>query len=160
MECVTGIPSHNTAAASRTMFLGVFVRGVLFPGNPTNRRRAQMQTRSSQHLRHTYRSDRGKKHLQLPYEIPHEIRKAIDGLNRLDDGSLAMLVDATHPQQQRLQVNEEDSGGLLQRPSLMLNSSLRRAISVVACSSWAWSRRRPVAHSRAYEMVTLASEIA
>ena len=117
VECVTRIPSHDTTTASRTRFLGVLVRRFLFPDDSVNRRRAEMQPRSSQHLCHAYSTDRREQHLPLPDEIPNEVRITVDGPDGLNQISLTVLVDATHPDLQRLQVKQKDPGGLLQGPT-------------------------------------------
>ena len=100
--------------SSRRIALG---RCASFPHDPTDRRRAQDETDPGEHLRHPFVTHCRAQALQLPNEIPDEIGIVVDGLNGLNERTFPWLVDAPHPMKKRLQVDQKDSGRLLQVPT-------------------------------------------
>jgi hypothetical protein len=66
---------------------------------------------------HTLVPHRRAQALQLPNEVPDEVRVAVDGLNGLNERTFPWLVYAPHPVEKGLQVDQEDSGRLLQVPT-------------------------------------------
>lgn len=53
----------------------------------------------------------------MPHEVPDEVGIAVDRFGGLDQRTFAGLIETAHPDQESLQVNEEDAGGFLQRPA-------------------------------------------
>jgi hypothetical protein len=75
-----------------------------------------METGSRQYLSHADLAHGGAEHLQLPDEISHEVRELVHRLGGLDQRSLALLVQLSHPRAQGLLVDEKRSGCLLGGP--------------------------------------------
>ena len=120
----------------------IFERSTLFPDNAANSRRSKMKPDPSEYLRHALVAHRWEKSFQLTGKVPDKVRVTVDRLDSLYQVPFPLFVQSAHPDLQRLQVHEENPSRFLQRPSLIDSSSRRRAISLVACSSCAQSRRR------------------
>ena len=111
------IRGDDTTATRDRHFGIVLGRCASFPHDPTDRRRAQDETDPGKHLRHPLVSHRWEQALQLPHEIPDKVGVAVDGLYGLNERAFPWLIDTPHPMKKRLQVDQEDSGRLLQVPT-------------------------------------------
>jgi len=116
VPCVPRIPGNNSSPPPLGLGL-ILGRSTALPDHPPYRGCAEVQPGSGEHLSHALVSDLREESFQLTDEIPNEVRITVDGLDGLNQVSLAMLVDATHPDLQGLQVNQKDPDGLLQRPT-------------------------------------------
>jgi hypothetical protein len=85
--------------------------------HPADCRCTQVQAGFCEHVGHTLGPHRREQELQLAHEVPDEVRVAVHRLSGLNERGLTMLVEATHPQLHRVQVEQEDVRSLLERPA-------------------------------------------
>jgi hypothetical protein len=115
---MAGVPGDHRGTPSLDLNVGVQVwRRDPLDQHPPNRRRSEAAAGTSQHARHALVAHGREQTLQLSDEIPDEIRVAVDRLDGSDKGSFPVLVEPTHPDQERLQIDEEDLCGPLQGPA-------------------------------------------
>jgi hypothetical protein len=106
----------GTAAFDLDVRVQVWRRATL-EHHPPNRRGSEAESGTSQDSRHAFVPHGREQTLQLPHEIPDELRVAVDGLDGLNEGSLPVLVEPPHPDQQGLKIDDEDLRGPLQGPA-------------------------------------------
>jgi hypothetical protein len=108
----------NDTSPTLDSHLGIVIRrSTSFPHNPTDRRRAEGKAGSAKNLRQSLVSHRREQAPQLANEIPDEIRVPVDRFDGLNQGALARFIEPTHPDHERLKVDQEHLGRLLQIPA-------------------------------------------
>jgi hypothetical protein len=105
MPRVARIPGDDAPPPWDNNFGVILGRLTAFPNHAPDGGRAQEEAGSSQDLSHALASHRREQALQLPNEIPDEIRVTVHGLDRLDQASFAVLVEPPHPDLQRVKVD-------------------------------------------------------
>lgn len=113
---VPGIPGNDPSTSTFESWLIVRRRSALSL-DPSNRRCAEPEPDPSEDVGHALATHRGEQRFQLPDEIPHEIRVAVDRLHGPNQGPFTELIQPTHPDQERLHIEEKDPGRLLECPT-------------------------------------------
>ena len=107
-------PRPATLPRDRRRFLGSIVA---LPQHASDRRRAELKTCASHNLGQSLGPDGREQSLQLPHEVAHDVGVAVDRLQRLYERPLLILVDASHPVLQGLQIDEEHASDPVQCPA-------------------------------------------
>ena len=115
MPSVTGKPGdYATATSSARVGIGLWPAAL--SNHATDGRCAEAQPRPTEHLRHALVTHRWEQSLQLPHEISDKIGVTIHRLDGLNEISLSVLIEPTHPRLRRLRVEQEHPRSLLQIP--------------------------------------------